>query len=102
MEFKGTKGKWVVAVANMKDNNNDELVISVDGGEKIKEGYRLIACISPWSKHDDIDIANAKLIATAPELLESLQDLVKFCQDNQVGAELELAQSAINKALGHE
>ena len=49
-EFKGTKGKWIVGKANMKDTNKDELVVSMDGGEKTKQGYRLIACISPWGE----------------------------------------------------
>ena len=41
--------------------------------------------------------ANAKLIAAAPYLLEALIDLTKFCKENNIGAELELAENAINK-----
>lgn len=44
--------------------------------------------------------ANAQLISTAPELLEALIDLHRFRKDNNVGAELELSELAINKALG--
>lgn len=42
---------------------------------------------------------NAKLIASSPELLFALQDLVRFCKENNVGAELELAEKALEKAL---
>jgi hypothetical protein len=77
MEFKGTKGKWIVAKANMKDTNKDELTISLDGGDKLENGYRLIACISPIEKADKIDFANALLISKAPEMLEMLKELVK-------------------------
>ncbi len=75
MEFKGTRGKWVVAKANMKDTNKDELVISLEGGDKVENGYRLIACISPMDKADMIDVSNALLISKAPEMLEILQSL---------------------------
>ena len=77
MEFKGTKGKWIVAKANMKDTNNDELTISLDGGDKVENGYRLIACISPLEKADKFDFANALLISKAPEMLEILNNIVE-------------------------
>jgi hypothetical protein len=50
----------------------------------------------------DFDEANsiANLIATAPELLFALQDLVRFCKENNVGAELELAEKVLEKACG--
>ena len=38
-------------------------------------------------------------IEQAPELLFALQDLVRYCEENENGAELELAHSVINKAL---
>ena len=40
---------------------------------------------------------NAKLILNAPKLYEALQDLVLFCEENKVGAELELAKDILNK-----
>jgi len=43
-------------------------------------------------------VANAKLIANAPELLFALQDLVRFCKENNVGAELEFAEEVIMNA----
>ena len=44
-------------------------------------------------------IANGKLMALAPELLFALQDLVRFCKENNVGAELELAEKVLEKTL---
>jgi len=43
----------------------------------------------------EINLKNAILFENAPELLLALQDLVKFCEDNNVGAELELAYNVL-------
>ena len=43
--------------------------------------------------------ANMRLYAASPELIEALQDLVKYCEENDTHAELELAYNALNKAL---
>lgn len=96
MEFKGTKGKWVVVKANMKDNNKDELAISLDGGDKSEKGYRLIACISPINKADKFDFANALLISKAPEMLEMLKYIVNEGMLD-VGAEI-LVENLIKEA----
>ena len=88
-EFKGTKGKWIVGKANMKDTNKDELVVSMDGGEKTKQGYRLIACISPWEKYDSIDLANALLISKAPEMLHLLKELSELKSSSFILDELQ-------------
>jgi hypothetical protein len=42
--------------------------------------------------------ANGKLISTAPKLYEALKDLVRYCEDNNVGAELEFAKDILFKA----
>jgi len=42
--------------------------------------------------------ANGKLISNAPKLFEALQDLVRFCEENNVGAELEFAKDILLKA----
>lgn len=43
---------------------------------------------------------NAQLISASPNMLEALMDLVRFCDENNVGAELDLAKYAIKKAIG--
>lgn len=57
MEFKGTKGKWVL-------NNH---VIESYLGNDIAE---------VWDSNDEENQANALLISKAPEMLELLQSLV--------------------------
>jgi hypothetical protein len=46
--------------------------------------------------------ANAQLIAAAPELLEALEELLKFCQSHKMDNHYtEQAQSAIQKATSY-
>lgn len=83
-DFKGTKGKWVVGTARIPNLKSErELVISLEGGEKVENGYRIIACITPMENLDDIDLANAQLIACAPEMLEMLERIVLMTQTCQ-------------------
>ena len=42
--------------------------------------------------------ANCKLISNAPKLFEALQDLVRYCEENKVGAELEFAKDVLLKS----
>lgn len=42
--------------------------------------------------------ANGKLISNAPKLFEALQDLVRYCEENKVGAELEFAKDVLLKS----
>jgi|TARA_R110000744_G_scaffold277981_1_gene390279 hypothetical protein len=95
-KFEGTKGKWVY---NENRDTHDSIIYS----ENAKEEYGYISNENGgvvgssewiWLKPED-----AYLIASAPELLEALQDLVKYCEDNNVGAELELAKNVIDKAI---
>lgn len=69
-EFKGTKGRWEVKPTQAKREDGTPLYhdISVDGSH----------FISTFRNRDlDIDsvqdLANAKLIASAPEMLEMLE-----------------------------
>lgn len=42
--------------------------------------------------------SNGKLISNAPKLFEALQDLVRYCEENNVGAELEFAKDVLLKS----
>lgn len=75
MEFKGTKGKWLVGDAEMKDTGVNELVIYPENIEKYHGGYRVICCVSPMNRIDDEDLANARIMAKAPEMLK----ILKWC-----------------------
>jgi len=63
MEFKGTKGVWEVDVKY--------------GYADIVCGDRII-CDFAFTEYENEETANAKLIAAAPELLESLQEAIEL------------------------
>ena len=84
-EFKGTKGEWKAVKLPYKIGAATHEIQFNEYGECVTDGV--------------YGEANAKLIAAAPELLEALQDLTRYCKENDNGAELELALEAIEKAL---
>ncbi|WP_447879789.1 hypothetical protein [Serratia fonticola] len=93
-EFKGTPGPWFVT-----GNMTKYIESSIKNG-LIQE----IAAVGPTDAdggYGNQQQANAKLIAAAPELLESLQEvmaaLTKLGFD---GPAERKAQAAINKAIG--
>ena len=77
-----TKGDWQLL--------QDEFWCEV----QIKEPLKSICAIN--SNVEEFK-ANAKLISNAPKLFEALQDLVRFCEENKVGAELEFAKDILFK-----
>lgn len=81
-EFKGTPGIWTANSADTIFNENMVEIAIVNA-----EGYE--------QRH-----ANAKLIAAAPELLESLQKCVKLLKQNNMEChETKDADLALTKAL---
>lgn len=95
-DFKGTKGKWILETIKDNDGEISEIYISQEGGG-------CIICVNDGDDNYDIegDLANAKLIASAPDLLEALQEIQSMCyKDGQrTGHLYEICEQAINKAL---
>ncbi len=88
METKHTKGKWIV----------------VDSGGKVisrtsEENYADICTLAdrPLAISPEVE-ANAKLIAAAPDLLEVLDVIVHFYDDQIKPSIIYAAQNAIKKA----
>ena len=96
MEFKGTKGNWHLQSKIPKKGKYEAEELMIDFSEN--EANCVSVYCAKWSS-DAENLANAKLIAAAPDLLCALQDLVRFCEENHVGAELQLSKEAIEKAL---
>ena len=90
MEFKGTE-KWVLG----RIDKSYQYI----NGKGWEDFARVVVKMKGASYTSSIGEANLKLIISAPELLEALQDLVKYCEENDNNAELELAYNALNKAL---
>lgn len=81
MEFKGTKGEWVV------DRHPE-----IDSSKRAV--YRISTEETPTKEQLK---ANAQLIAAAPEMLKALQLILSNSNDH---AMIRVASKAINKALG--
>lgn len=95
-KFKGTDGTWV------------------NRGTAIWAGDVYVAEVMSSREKDSVKLANAKLIASAPELLEALQGVMSMfpvIEDDKSGRlgftletrqKLNAAQKAIKKALGRK
>lgn len=79
-ESKHTPGPWAVQYAN---NGNPYRIIRPDGDDKLPGS--LGTCITRWAPFmcpSSVEtLANARLIAAAPDLLECLIDFVKQWDD---------------------
>jgi hypothetical protein len=90
-ESNHTPGEWEI-----RDNDYfpNQKTIETDGSS------RVIAVID---KSDEEDLANARLIAAAPELLEVLEKWAEFMRENYAPEELSWygeTEAAISKARG--
>lgn len=89
-EFKGTPGPWFI--------DNGRAI-----GPKSTEDDQSYGMIIPvgWVEFDpevEVQVANQRMIAAAPELLDALQ-IICFFEDIS-SAQREIAEAAIAKALG--
>lgn len=102
-EFKGTPGPWRVG-------DKDGIFTSVvHDSEGIGMCPHVLAKVTTRYSSSEQAIANANLIAAAPELLEALQEMVAIVKKHTYPqpdkpstpyARAEWAESIINKALG--
>ena len=99
MGIKHTPGPWVVG---MSSDNGIHCIDAIDP----KDGKRFEVCEVWGIDHDktecEISKANARLISSAPDLLEALEDLMEAVKDHYAagGYEWKQARAAIAKAKG--
>lgn len=100
LEFKGTKGSWELRGSRIFIKDTFLSIAEVH----VQSNYELVT-FKP--KQDLEAIANAKLIASAPDLLKALSDIIESI-DNDFGAfkgvdkeslYIKHAKQAIEKAL---
>lgn len=94
-EFKGTPGPWVASKTGRG-------IGPISGLDDQSFGMIIEVAYVEFDPEIEIQVANANLIAAAPELLEALQNMVEAYQyeasiDNPA---LLSARAAIAKALG--
>lgn len=66
----------------------------------LSPGVLIAECSDGTPGGDEIDRANANLIAAAPDLLEACKGLVSLWSEDYVGNDLDEANAAIAKAEG--
>ncbi|MCG5044279.1 hypothetical protein LZP96_09535 [Enterobacteriaceae bacterium 155047] len=117
-EFKGTLGKWSFSHGSASDDN--VACIEINSSESLHEIAYLQSTPASIGKYEqtsfDKTIANAHLIAAAPDLLEALQlalnamnemgdilnfhDLAEQSKVDELTPAFEKSRAAISKALG--
>jgi hypothetical protein len=129
-EFRGTKGEWSInhwdkgeCGVTCKGESNG--ITHYTGDNVYRKEYRIVSNLHPNSHNvehsfegahiaeiaarSEESLANAQLIAAAPEMLKALQSIVEYWNTPQKGNlslndhvehSLKLAEKAINKALG--
>ena len=95
-ETKHTPGPWELG------EPTSQLEFGVYATDKISGIKYFLANAEGHMRYKE-SLANARLIAAAPELLEALQAFVKYADDvNDDSPELDRARSAIAKATGQQ
>ncbi|HID7507793.1 TPA: hypothetical protein ACXHW4_001616 [Enterobacter hormaechei] len=106
-EFKGTPGKWSFSHGSASDDS--VACIEINSSESLHEVAYLQSTPSSIGKYEqtsfDKTIANAHLIAAAPDLLEALQSIIELQTRGYVvlgDKYTDMTRAAISKALGEE
>jgi len=97
-EFKGTQGKWGYSFNKKRTKAN----INANDWEMHTRVYVKTQNIDGIYVDSEEGMANAQLIATAPELLESLQEMVFLFNNENIDQQNAKVKAVltINKALG--
>ncbi|WP_144140597.1 hypothetical protein [Providencia rettgeri] len=105
MEFKGTPAPWLTD----RNNCHSGRIATVHGCEN-NDWVEIWS--TNWPESESVQEANAHLIAAAPELLESLRELVSAMERYEIDVDesapvkhkemMNKANSAIAKALGQQ
>jgi hypothetical protein len=82
MEFKGTKGKW-----ESEDFSKEDFIIKSTDENNMRTD---VCSVHKYSSHDtDFEaLANAKLIACAPELLEMLKNILQAVENSNIESDV--------------
>lgn len=101
MEFKGTKGEWDWEENSASQVDGSTCIgVHSGGGPQIAYLQSFVGWGADYER--SATIANANLIAAAPDLLEALQDVLHAYDKHGEHSEWDFARAAISKALGEE
>lgn len=92
-EFKGTPGPWVASKTGRG-------IGPVSGIDDQSFGMIIEVAYVEFDPEIEVQVANANLIAAAPELLEALKECLPWVNNGLARGTHFKALSAINKALG--
>ena len=100
MNTNHTPGPWAVGYANPTDGDTSTLAVWTE--KELEAGFGTVICkVSPEQTMNDTDVANAKLIAAAPDLLNAALKISDACNKYNIevlSPEYELLIEAIRKA----
>lgn len=92
---KHTPAPWKIGEAKTQKS----LAIFQDKAQEDGKIYHAICLISPLDKVEEVDLANAKLIAAAPELLEACNIALRYFNGIDTESQSEAAFHALNNAI---
>lgn len=100
METKFTKGPWLARVEDDEDSGAGAQVYEVYESATMHEHTLPILTLCNYRKDDVELLANAHLIAAAPELYDALQMAVNYMEDDIISLDMKILYAALAKARG--